>query len=152
MQVQQFPSYKATPTAIMEWSFKKGGLSQGGQFSSILLSECIWNLIATCFWFKIPQVKSKFLFYMYSQTCQCGHLYYKVTFFLSCYRKFHIKRSHVLKGHFFIVPKVNSQYRSNCINFSDGNRSHFQDRWSLYQHRPMIENQWQLPTKCIYWL
>jgi len=46
--------------------------------------------------------------------------------------------------------------RSDSIPYltiaSDGNRSHFQDRWSLYQQRLMIDHLWQLPTKCIYWL
>ena len=42
-----------------------------------------------------------------------SHLYQKVTFFLSCHRKFHMnwtsfKRSPVLKGHFFFVLKVTS--------------------------------------------
>jgi hypothetical protein len=39
-----------------------------------------------------------------------SHLYLKVNFFLSCHRKFHVnwtsfKRSPVLQGHFFFVPK-----------------------------------------------
>jgi hypothetical protein len=38
------------------------------------------------------------------------------------------------------------------VRISDGNRSHFQVWWSLYQHRPMIDHLWQLSTKCIYWL
>ena len=29
-----------------------------------------------------------------------------------------------------------------CDRSSDGNRSQFQDRWSLYQHRPMIDHRW----------
>jgi hypothetical protein len=33
---------------------------------------------------------------------------------------------------------------------SDGNLSHFHDRWLWYQHWPMIDRQWQLPSKCIY--
>ena len=32
---------------------------------------------------------------------------------------------------------------------NDGSRSNFQDRWSLYKHRPMIDHRWKLPTKCI---
>ena len=42
-----------------------------------------------------------------------SHLYWKITFFLSCHRQFHmnwtfIKRSAVLKSHFFFAPKVTS--------------------------------------------
>ena len=49
-----------------------------------------------------------------------SHLYYKVTFFLSCHRNFHMnwtsfKRSTVLWGHLFFVPKVTSKYRFDCI-------------------------------------
>jgi len=32
---------------------------------------------------------------------------------------------------------------------NDGNRSNFQDRWSLCKHQPMIDHRWQLPTKCM---
>ena len=32
---------------------------------------------------------------------------------------------------------------------SDGNRSHFRGRWSVYQHWPMIDHQWQLLHFCV---
>ena len=57
----------------------------------------------------------------------------------------------------FFMQKIsnihdNVQRLAAGVPDNDGNRAHFQDRWSLYQHRPMIDHQWQLPTKCIYWL
>ena len=35
---------------IMQWPYNRGGLSWGGQFSSILLPPSIWNLVRIGFW------------------------------------------------------------------------------------------------------
>ena len=48
---------------------------------------------------------------------------------------------------------MGSMSRDVCLmvlNACDGNRSHSRDRWSLYQHRPMIDHLWHLPTKNVF--